>query len=232
MPAARSRAPPPVARLLLAGAGILILVSLSVVTTGCISYGLQQIPRVERLPPPPAPDERPSLACLVRSMPGSIFGSSSAQATATGVGAEPMTDEVLAALAATGWFRSVRRADAGPLADSAADLQLDVVVSAQANDAVMFAGAMLAFMIPTWRTTTFELTAEVRASDGAWRQYHLQDAARDVHWLPLILVMSFQPWGGVYGEIRDNLYRTLVARMHADGLLRRPTASAPEAAGG
>jgi hypothetical protein len=40
------------------------------------------------------------------------------------------------------------------------------------------------------------------------------------NWLPMILVMSFRPWGEAYGEVRTNLFQTLVQRLQEDGMLR------------
>jgi hypothetical protein len=62
----------------------------------------------------------------------------------------------------------------------------------------------------------------VRASDGRWQRYRFADSARDVHWLPLLLVMSWWPWGEVYRDVRVNLYDHLLEALQRDGFLALP----------
>lgn len=65
------------------------------------------------------------------------------------------------------------------------------------------------------------MVAEVRAADGRWRRYRFQDAARDAHWIPLALVMSWWPWAEVYRDVRVNLYDHLLEALQRDGFLAR-----------
>ncbi|HZM01184.1 MAG TPA: hypothetical protein VFD43_13135, partial [Planctomycetota bacterium] len=106
-----------------------------------------------------------------------------------------------------------------------ADLQLDFVLLVDANDMIVFASGFTLFVIPSWRTVDFHLIVEARAADGRWKRYELSDSARDWHWLPLILGMSFAPWGSAYSDITQNLYRTLLVRLHEDGFLAPVSAS-------
>jgi|GEM_PF-3761975 len=183
---------------------------------GCISYTLDRLPRADDLPPPPAPTERPTVSYTVRMVSGSTFEGDSPEFPEFSPGR--LEQEFPAELARCGWFRTVQDNKEGVTAD----LQLDVVLVSRGNDVLLLASAMLFFIIPTWRTVEFDLTAEVRAADGRWKRYQLQDASRDVHWLPLLLVMSFAPWGDAYAEVRENLYRTLLVQLHADGFLQPP----------
>jgi hypothetical protein len=196
--------------------------------SGCMSYRLDRLPRVDGLPAPPPPERRVAATYSIRTLSGSDYQFSAAEAQPWGL--PQARRELAGGLAATGWFRSVDATDDAADRDGADDpggpeagLHLDCVLRVRTNDVVLVAATMTLFVIPTWRTTTYELTVEARRPDGRWTRYQLDDATRDVHWLPLVLVMSFRPWGEAYGEVRANLYRTLVQRLQADGMLG-PTA--------
>jgi len=180
---------------------------------GCISYGLDYLPPAGELPAPLDPPLRPSVAYSVSPSVGSDY-----QVSGRGGGEFGLRDaagELASALTLSGQFRSVEPASA----DVKTDLALDVSLVVDANDVILAASALTLFIIPTWRTVTFDLVAEVRAADGRWKRYHLTDAARDINWLPFILGMSFAPWGGAYADVRDNLYATLLQQLREDGFL-------------
>jgi hypothetical protein len=201
---------------------VLALGSLLSLLPGCISYSLDRLEPAAPLPHPPAPDQRPTVSFSTR------HASSSWLETETGGFPElspgRLRQEFGASLARSGWLRVLDEAPGS----AGADLHLDVVLHVRANDTILLASAMLAFVIPTWRTVEFDLVVEAQHADGRWKRYQLHDAARDIHWLPLLLGMSFAPWGEAYGDVRDNQYRTLLAALHADGLL--VPAPAPEPA--
>jgi len=200
-----------------AGVHRLLLASLlGFALPGCISYGLDYLPPAGELPAPIDPPSRPSVSYSVSPSAGSDYQISGRGAGEWGL--RNAADELATALNMSGQFRSVELAGA----DVKTDLQLDVALVVDANDVILAASAITLFIIPTWRTVTFDLVAEVRASDGRWKRYHLTDAARDINWLPFILGMSFAPWGGAYAGVRDNLYATLLQQMHEDGFLGPP----------
>jgi hypothetical protein len=180
---------------------------------GCISYTLDRLPPAGELPAPIDPARRPSASYAVRSSTGSGYQVPGKGSPAWGL--RDPANEFADALRDSGQFRSVEPASP----DTQVDLQLEVVLTVDANDMLLAASALTLFVIPTWRTVNFELVAEARASDGRWKRYELSDAARDINWLPLILGMSFAPWGSAYFEVRKNLYDTLLLRLHEDGLL-------------
>jgi len=192
-----------------------------------------------KLPAPPAPDERVSVDLLVRMLPGTDLQSASGDFPEL-LPVDPDT-ELSGVLTRTGWFREVRLREApsrkvagGQGRDAAAegdaardgpapaDLELDVVLTTRANGVVLLASACLLFIVPTWRTVEFELVAEARARDGRWQRYHYADSARDMHWIPLLLVMSWWPWGESYRDVRVNLYDHLLLELQRDGFLARP----------
>ena len=194
------------------------LLLLAAAPPACISYAVERLPVVATLPPPPPPEDRPSLTYTIR--PVSSLGMNGTSGGFPDFNPERLNEEIPAVLSATGWFRSVEPAAEGVQGD----LQLDIVLQSSGNDMIMVASACLLFIIPTWRTVTFDLTAEVRSTDGRWKRYQYEDEARDIYWLPLVLGMSFAPWGQVYPELRENMVRTLVLDLHADGFLVRPAA--------
>jgi hypothetical protein len=186
---------------------------LALCLSGCISYTLDRLPPAGSLPAPIDPDRRPTATYSVRSATGSGYQIPGRGSPAWGL--RDPAREFADALSDSGQFRSIE-----PVApDSKADLQLEVVLTVDANDVILLASAVTLFIIPTWRTVDFELVAEARASDGRWKRYALSDAARDINWLPLLLGMSFAPWGSAYAEVRENLYDTLLLQLHDDGFL-------------
>jgi hypothetical protein len=214
----------------------ILLLSALALSGGCISYRLDLLPAAGPLPAPPAPDQRVSVDLLVRMLPGTDLQSASGDFPEL-LPVDPDA-ELSGVLTRTGWFREVRlRADPsrrkggdkeqdgdGAAAEAApADLELDVVLTTRANGMVMLASACLLFIVPTWRTVDFELVAEARARDGRWQRYRFADSARDVHWIPLLLVMSWWPWGESYRDVRVNLYDHLLLELQRDGFLARPT---------
>jgi hypothetical protein len=180
---------------------------------GCISYALDRLPPAGALPAPVDPAHRPSVSYAIRSTTGSDYQISFGSHGEWGL--RDASNEFANALSLSGQFRSVE-----PTApETHADLALDAVLVCDTNDVIMVASACLLFVIPTWRTVDFDLVVEARAADGRWKRYELKDAARDIHWLPLVLGMSFAPWGGAYAGVRENLYATLLQRLHEDGFL-------------
>lgn len=187
---------------------------------GCISYALDRVPPADPLPAPIDPTRRPTVSYSIHSTVGSDYqfsGSSSAE-----WGLRDASNEFSNALTLSGQFRTVE-----PIKEDAhADLELEVVLTVDANDVILVASTVTLFIIPTWRTVTFDLTVEARAADGRWQRYELSDGARDIQWLPLILGMSFAPWGSAYAGVRENLYQTLLLQLHADGFLNPVNAAA------
>jgi hypothetical protein len=212
------------------------LLAALVLLGGCISYRLDRLPAADPLPSPPAPDQRVSVDLLVRMLPGTDLQSASGDFPEL-LPVDPDA-ELSGVLTRTGWFREVRlredpsrsrdgdkESDGGEASRAApapADLELDVVITTRANGVVMLASACLLFIVPTWRTVDFELVAEARARDGRWQRYRFADSARDVHWIPLLLVMSWWPWGESYRDVRVNLYDHLLLELQRDGFLARP----------
>lgn len=185
-------------------------------TAGCISYRLDQLPEAPSLPIPSLSDSRPSLVYTLTATAGTDLMNTGANNNGfPEMDLTTPTDELSAMLQRSAQFRSVQKAGEG----REGDVQLDVVLTVEGNDVVVLVSAVTFTLIPMWRTVTWELTAEARARDGRLHRYEMQDAARDIFWLPIILGMSIRPWGEAYHEVRDNMYRTLLARMHADGLL-------------
>jgi hypothetical protein len=187
--------------------------------TGCMSYRLELLPPVADLPAPSPPEQRVTTSYSMLTLAGSDYQFTNTETQPWGK--RSAGNDLAGVLTATGLFRSVEAAGE----NVTADLHLDCVLTVRANDIVLVAATITLFVIPTWRTTTYELTVEARRMDGTWKRYTLVDATRDIHWLPMLLVMSFRPWGEAYAEVRTNLYRTLVQRLHEDGMLRPVTAS-------
>lgn len=73
--------------------------------------------------------------------------------------------------------------------------------------------------IPSWATVRAQLSAEVSQGQTS-RRYDLRDSTTLVAWLPLIVAMPFTDNPiKAERELDENTFKSLVLRMHNDGLL-------------
>ncbi len=111
----------------------------------------------------------------------------------------------------------------------------DVHVSARMKNQGSLGGAVGAAMItafslgtiPTWASDHYILEASVTSQSGRKSDYRLEDSMKTYFWIPLIFVAPFKRSGEVAGEIRTNMIRALVVRIHEDGYLTRAGSPPP-----
>lgn len=82
---------------------------------------------------------------------------------------------------------------------------------------VLLTGLTL-YLIPSWETTPFKVSVRVQKGMDM-RVYELEDSVTTIQWLPFILAMPFADPLTVSSAVESNVYKTLVLKMKADGLL-------------
>ena len=84
-----------------------------------------------------------------------------------------------------------------------------------------FITGLTLFVIPSWATAKFHISAEVKSKSES-ESYELKDSMTMVQWLPMIFVMPFTgtPFKAEK-EVGENTYRSLVFKMKQEGFLSK-----------
>jgi hypothetical protein len=75
------------------------------------------------------------------------------------------------------------------------------------------------FIIPSFETDQYRVSAKVTLDDGTSRDYSLTDSVTTVYELLLLPVGFFKDPGRVTEQVRVNLWKTLIIKMKQDDLL-------------
>jgi hypothetical protein len=101
----------------------------------------------------------------------------------------------------------------------------DVVIDAKfvnsGNPVAMipaFITGLTLYIVPSWATDTFTLTAKVKTQDGKEHSYELEDTSTLVQWLPMIFVPG-NPID-VPLSVRKNIWKNLILKMRQDGVFK------------
>lgn len=165
---------------------------------------------VAELPKSPISSElRPSLAVQISFLPPSADAEQN-------LIEEKLIEEMLAELDKTTYFRSVS------LSADFSDIHMTLVLAQSVAMTSKQFGLYLATggLSPVRVPCLYELQAEIHVCRDKVEKYEIHDEASKVFWAP---GWPPYPWSidATSSSIRTNLYRTLVLRMHADGLIRR-----------
>ena len=74
------------------------------------------------------------------------------------------------------------------------------------------------YIVPSWATDTFTLTAKVKTQEGKEYSYILEDTSTLVQWLPMIFVP-----GNIIEvplSVRKNIWKNLILKMRQDGVFK------------
>lgn len=187
---------------------LVITVSLS----GCAVFRSNDLPETGTLPPPAAAAQKPKA--------GYEFSS------AVNMGNKNPAHENLRAkqeiefaevLRESGYFAAVEKGNGK-------DVNISVELVEKGNPAAVAAAVVTGlslYTIPSWATVELEATCRVTAADGRTHEYKMKDSATLVQWLPMMVVFPFKSFSEME-ELRKNIYRTLIVRMQADGVLPKP----------
>lgn len=81
-----------------------------------------------------------------------------------------------------------------------------------------FITGLTLYIVPSWATDTFTLTAKVKTQDGKEHSYELEDTSTLVQWLPMIFVPG-NPIE-VPLSVRKNIWKNLILKMRQDGVFK------------
>jgi len=185
------------------------IILLVCVQSGCAIFDGNKIPDIDFVPTGLSGDQRPTVSYEMAAQTGM-----SGEGTPSEAVKNQLEIELLDALHLSDYFSRVARSD------DTADLQLNVTYSEESNPAAMI-GAVITglslYTIPSWMTSTFELTLTAESANGLSNTYTVSDSATLVQWLPMAFVFPFKNFS-VLTEMRKNMFRTLLVEMQKDGL--------------
>ena len=129
---------------------------------------------------------------------------------------EKLIEEMLAELDKKTFFRSVS------LSSDSSDIQMTLVLAQSVAMTSKQFGLYVATggLSPVQVPCLYELQAEIHACRDTVEKYEIHDEASKLFLAP---GWPTYPWSldATSSSVRTNLYKTLVLRMHADGLIRR-----------
>jgi len=190
--------------------------------TGCISFQRHLMPRAGKLEPVPDGQARPSVEYIVLT-PFSVetreevtvLYDSDPNATEDSMDTD-LRREMQSVLEESGRFSKVTKS----LKPNQADVHISVRLNTTGKDIDALTWSVYSlFIIPTWYTGGYEATAAVRARTGKTALYTFSDGYRTFGWLPCCVLLPILSEPRAEAAVRTNMYRTLLLRMKADGLL-------------
>ena len=198
--------------LIRAAVNIFFILGISASLFGCAIFRSNELPELGKFPGPAATSKKPTAGYEFASavdMGGKRPSHENARAI--------HEREFVETLRESGYFATVEKG-------SGKDVQVVVDLVEFADPAAMV-GAVITglslYTIPSWATSTMEITCKVATADGKTREYKLKDSAVLVQWLPMMFVFPFKPFSGIE-DMRKNLYKHLIVKMREDGLLPQP----------
>lgn len=180
--------------------------------TGCISFPKNQLP-IADLPKPSEEDKKPTVTYSFTSGFDWIEKREHNQMVN-----DELAKEFAEVLKETGYFGAIDRAGDG-------DLNMRVRLVIKDNPLAIIPATITGFtlfIIPSWTTTHYHITVVVQDGNKKEFNYQLSDAVKNIAWLPLVVAMPFMYPKNVTKEIRKNIWRNLILKMQADGLLPQP----------
>lgn len=81
-----------------------------------------------------------------------------------------------------------------------------------------FITGLTLYIVPSWATDTFTLTAIVKTQEGKEYSYEFEDTSTLVQWLPMVVV----PGGMIEVplSVRKNIWNNLILKMRQDGVFK------------
>lgn len=184
--------------------------------SGCACFPGNKVPQVSNLPPLPEGTKKQTVSYLFSS--GSdVFGKNESAPFVRTMWESELVDVIRE----SGYF-----ATWGP--GSNGDITIEARLVNSGNPAALipaFITGFTLYMVPSWATDTFTVTAKIKTRDGEEYPYQLEDSTTLVQWLPMIFVPGSIM--NIPGEVRKNIWKNLILKMHQDGLLRQTSSVSP-----
>ncbi|MEZ5530368.1 MAG: hypothetical protein R3E57_10665 [Porticoccaceae bacterium] len=128
-------------------------------------------------------------------------------------GQKLIEDEIFSELESSAYFSNIAKDD------EHADINLKVKLTNTGNPAALVPAVITGlslYIIPSWATDHFNLTATAERKDGLKKEYALDDSTTLVQWLPMMFVFPFKNLSEIQ-EVRKNMYRKVLSNMKDDG---------------
>ncbi|NJC88437.1 MAG: hypothetical protein FIB02_07895 [Desulfuromonas sp.] len=189
----------------------LVFISLGllfVVIQGCACFPGNKLPQVDSFPPL-GEEEKKKTVSYSLSAETEMFGRSS-----NPLARAVVENELADAIRESGYFTTW---GSGINGEVTIDAQFVNAGDPAALIPAIITGLSL-YIIPSWVTDEFILTATVKTQDGKEYSYKLEDESKLVQWLPMAVVP-----GGMLEvplSVRKNIWKNLIIRMRQDGVLR------------
>lgn len=191
-----------------------LILAVSYTATGCASFKMNMLPEIGTLPPLPSETVKPTVTYSFTSS-ADMFTKTESQEFMR----KKMAEEFAEVLRESGYFASVSEAVSG------GEVHIQTHLLNSGNPAALipaFITGYSGFLIPSWSTDKWIMTAKVTTSDNQEYSYTLDDASIMFQWLPAILFTPFMHPLQVTGEVRRNIYKNLITQMQRDGALPKP----------
>jgi len=189
-----------------AAIGVTLLVSF--IMTGCASFPGNKQPQVNSFPPLSEGEAKKTVSYAL-SAETYLFGKSSNPLSRSIV-----ENELADAIRESGYFTKWGTGVDG-----------EIVINAKfinsGNPAAVIPAMLTGltfYIVPSWATDEFTLTAEIKTNDGKTHSYNLEDSSTLVQWLPMAVV----PGGPIEVpmSVRKNIWRNLIMKMKKDGIFK------------
>jgi len=144
---------------------------------------------------------------------------------------EERENEFLSAFNESGLFASLTPWDEG-------EMHIDARIVMSGNPAALIFAVitgMSLYVIPSWVTEKYTITAKVSSVDGEIHTYELEDSFMGLNWLPVIFIASDKDLDSVptprmvvaseknidsvSKRVRRNMWRNLILNMQDDGII-------------
>lgn len=226
---------------------------LALVLAACLAGCASHTGKLPKAPPFPSPGYKPSIAVQVERYYATMPAPSRLSMNRTlqmarfrgfmQIGEERDQARIVARLRASGLFSRVvslrRRNTLPPARDELGRMarlaETDVCLIVEPDEGNMvypFADmARIAFILPAYESSTFNLSARARyAEGGPDREHLLSDSVGTFYWLPLFPMLAINPPQRLKARVNDNLLDTLVLHIYEEAISRHRAAQlAPHA---
>lgn len=188
----------------------LLFISLCFTLSGCAVFSGGNVPATVLMPLENTDQKKPTISYDITASDG-FFSTSKSSEIIQNV----IAGEFLQTLEQSEYFSRISKND------DEADLNLSVTIKNSGNPAALIPAMITGFslyLIPSWATDNFVVTAVAKNKDGNSKQYVLEDSTTLVQWLPMMFVFPVKNFS-VIPEVRKNMYRNIVMQMKNDGLI-------------
>ena len=178
--------------------------------TGCASFQGHQLPPVQSLQPPSAETRKPSAAVSLH-----VYAEKPSTGSSDFMQGElDMLRGLLDAFEKSGQFSRVSSGGQGEL-----NIAVQVIAARTSSLPLKLLSLVSLFIIPSFETDQYRVSAKVTLDDGTSRNYTLTDTVTTVYGLLLLPVGFFKDPSQVTEQFRMNIWKNLILKMQQDGLL-------------